>query len=447
MEMSSARNLRRVAAWAVAPVTVFVVLLVTLGQVNGSDDPPASVPAPVVDINGIGIATQGGDITGQVQSLTRALESDPRNAEIYGLLGDALYQQFRETGDPSLIERAQSAFDSATELDPENVTATIGQGTLALSRHDFEAGLGYGSRALELAPALVRPYNLIADAQIELGRYGAAAKTLDRFISLKPSLPSYARVSYFRELNGDIDGAVQAMRLAASAAAVGEPLAYVQTLLGNLEFNRGRLEDAELLYRQAVDQVTGGYVPALAGLARIDAARGSFGSAIRRHREVVERLPLPEYAIALAETELAAGRDAAAERDLALVEIEGRLLREAGVNVDVELALFEANHGTPNEAVALGAEVWRQAPSVRSADAYSWALHSAGRVDAALAMSREAMRLGSRDPSFLYHAAQIALAAGDDERARRLLSLLVRQSPRFNPLYGPLAERALADLG
>ena len=58
-----------------------------------------------------------------------------------------------------------------------------------------------------------------------------------------------------------------------------------------------------------------------------------------------------------------------------------RLLRANGVNTDVDLALFEANHGRPaREPWRSGARAWRAAPSVRSADAYSWALYAAGRI-------------------------------------------------------------------
>jgi Tfp pilus assembly protein PilF len=56
------------------------------------------------------------------------------------------------------------------------------------------------------------------------------------------------------------------------------------------------------------------------------------------------------------------------------------------------------------------------------------------------------MRLGSRDPSFLYHAGMVALRAGQPERAKAYLSRLVEQSPRFSPLLGPRAERALEGL-
>jgi hypothetical protein len=56
------------------------------------------------------------------------------------------------------------------------------------------------------------------------------------------------------------------------------------------------------------------------------------------------------------------------------------------------------------------------------------------------------MRLGSRDPSFLYHAGMIARRAGRDDQARRLLHRLLAQSPRFSPLYAPPARRALRTL-
>ena len=56
------------------------------------------------------------------------------------------------------------------------------------------------------------------------------------------------------------------------------------------------------------------------------------------------------------------------------------------------------------------------------------------------------MRLGSRDPEFLYHAGMIARAGGEDARAARLLARLLEQSPRFSALYAPRAREALRGL-
>jgi tetratricopeptide (TPR) repeat protein len=440
--MNVTPNPQRLATLAL-PAVAFAVLFVVLQVLNGSSSPAPAGPAGSTAEG----APSGADTAQLVRDLQTAVEADPSDAHAYALLGDAYYQRARETGDPSYYSRAGRAFDASLVRDPSDPLATVGAGTLALARHDFQEGLELGRRAHRLAPELVRPYAVIADAQIELGRYGAAGRSLERFVTLKPTLAAYARVSYLRELRGDLDGAVRAMRLAVSAGG-GSPenLAYVDSLLGKLEIDRGRYAAARQAYREAL-AADPAYPPASAGLARVDAAAGHLDLAIERYREVVDRLPLPEYVIGLGEAEIAAGREAAARRDLALVGVEARLLRSAGVNVDAELAVHEADHGDPAKAVALGRSAWRRAPSVRSADAYAWALHSAGDDAGALAISSEAMRLGSRDPSFLYHAGVIAADAGATGRARALLETLVDQSPRFSPLYGPRAERLLRSLG
>jgi hypothetical protein len=74
------------------------------------------------------------------------------------------------------------------------------------------------------------------------------------------------------------------------------------------------------------------------------------------------------------------------------------------------------------------------------------ALSAAGEHDAALRFSERAMRLGSRDPAFLYHAGIVAFRAGRSDRAHVFLARLVAQDPEFSPLYGPHARRLLKAL-
>ena len=397
------------------------------------------------------VAVREGELPGattaqRIEGLQAQVREAPSDPDAYAQLGLAYLQQVRETGDPTFYPRAQGTFEQAVRLDPANFTATSGLGSLALARHDFRGALALGERAARINPDVARNYGVIADAQVELGRYGVAARTLQHYVDVKPELSSYARVSYFRELHGDLPGALGAMRLAVSAGGgTAENVSYVQALVGKLHFDSGDYVGAERAYRTALE-TDPGFPAATAGLARVEAARGEYDAAIRRLRALVLRLPLPEYVIALGETEQAAGSTVAAGRDYQLVGAETRLLQANGVNTDAELALFQADHGDPAQAVDLAARAWAAAPSVRSADAFSWALSSAGRDSEALRMSANAMRLGSRDPSFLYHAGIVALRAGDAERARGFLSQLVAQSPDFNPLYGPRAQRALADL-
>ena len=99
-------------------------------------------------------------------------------------------------------------------------------------------------------------------------------------VSLKPSLASYARIAYARELSGDTAGAIAAMELALDAAG-GQPeaTAWTQVEIGKLEFGRGRLEIAERRFRAAL-AIDPGYVYALEQMARVEAARGRLGAAV-----------------------------------------------------------------------------------------------------------------------------------------------------------------------
>src|SRR5262249_47583609 len=151
--------------------------------------------------------------------------------------------------------------------------------------------LRLGEKALELQPGTARHYGVIGDAEIELGRYGRAFSDFDTMNRLRPSLSSYARVSYGRELQGDTAGAIAAMRLAiAAATATTEPTAWTHVQLGKLYFNHGRLRDAEREFRFAV-AVYPRYAYGLDALAAAQAAGGRLPAAIASERTAVALNP------------------------------------------------------------------------------------------------------------------------------------------------------------
>lgn len=426
-----------------AVVVVFVVALGVFALLSRTEDFSSSGSSPRA-------ARDPGPPPGNTQELIESLQArvqaTPGEATGYSALGDAYLQRARETGDPGLYLQAEQAFDEALQRDPEDLTATVGEGTLALARHDFREGLRLGLRARRLAPQAVRPFAVVVDAQIELGSYAAAERSLQEMIDRKPNLDSYSRVSYFRELQGDLPGAIQAMRFAVSAGAgTPENEAFVQTLLGDLTLNTGDIDGARAAYRGALAKAPG-HLPAEAGLAKVDVARGRLEPAQRRLRSVSERLPLPAYVIALAEVELALGREKRAAENLELVRAQRNLLEDAGTRADVDLVLFEADHGSPERAVRLGRTVVAEAPSVRSEDALGWALARAGQPAAGLRLARRALRRGSVDPTFHYHAGMAAKGAGEPALARRELRRALSLNPAFSPFYVARARRALRQL-
>lgn len=424
-----------------APVAVFAAVLAVLLAANRGDAPAPSLP-------------DAGAPTGDaVADFQRAVRAAPGSGAAYAGLGDAYLSRARESGDPGFYSRAERAFDAALRREPYDLGALIGTGTLAGLRHDFAEQLRIGRRAVAQAPQLARPYTVVADAQIELGRYDAAAATIQRLVDRKPGLASYARASYFRELSGDQAGAVEAMRLAASAGGPPENVAYVQALLGDLELARGRVAPARAAYSAALRSLPG-YPAGLVGLARVDAAGGDLGRAAARLRRASERLPLSRTLTLLAEVEAALGNAAAARGALAAARAQmavlggeaaqaagaaeasrGGAARSAAVQVlpDAEAVLFEADNGSPAAAVRLGRRVWRAAPSVRSADALGWALVRAGRPDDGFAFARRALALGSRDPLFRLHAGVAAREAGLAVPAARHLAVAADGRAALSP--------------
>ena len=372
----------------------------------------------------------------------------------YAALGSTYLERARATGDPAFYSRAERAFRAVLRRDPASVEGLVGAGTLAGLRHDFASQLRLGSAAGRVGPELARPLTVISDAEIELGRYSAARRSIQRLVNLKPSLPAYARVSYFRELHGDPDGAIEAMRFAVSAGGSDESTAYVETLLGDLELVRGDLGAARAAYRAALRDLQN-FPQALTGLAHIHAAGGDLPGAAARLRRSTDRLPLTSSLTLLAEVQAALARDAgvrdrraarrhrrAASANLAAARAQYDLLGASRALPDAEAVLFEANHGSPARAVRLGRRVWRAAPSIRSADALGWALTRDGRPVAGLAWARRALDTGSVDPLFRLHAGVAARRAGRRREAERYLTAAVKGAAALSPASMRLLEEA-----
>ena len=200
-------------------------------------------------------------------------------------------------------------------------------------------------------------------------------------------------------------------------------------------------------YRTAIHTYPG-FVHARAAEAKLAAARGDYRRAIAGYTSVVQRYPLPAYVIALGDVDRTAGRPAAARRQYSLVRAEEQLYAANGVNVDVELALFDDDHGGDvTAALDRIRAVARIQRSVTVEDALAWTLFKAGDARAALAASNRALRLGTRDSSFLYHRGAIEASLGMARPAIRDLTAALRLNPRFSLLYAPDARRLLRELG
>ncbi|GAC1642407.1 MAG: tetratricopeptide repeat protein [Herpetosiphon sp.] len=382
-----------------------------------------------------------------IAALQARLQRKPDDTKAYAQLGFAFLQRVRETADPSLYARAESAFNAALQREPQQLDAVLGQASLALSRHQFSTALELGEKAHAISPYRAQVYGTIGDAQVELGKYDEAVTSVQQMINTRPDLSSFTRVSYQREIHGDVPGAITAMQQAVSAGNPGtEQTLWTQVQLGNLFFNSGKLEEAEGTYRAALN-TRPDYVYAGAGLARIAAARGQYESAIKIFREITQRLPVAEFVISLGELYEVIGKSTEARQQYDLVRAIEQLSAAAGVDVDLELALFDADHGAdPATTVARARTAYSHRPTVYGANVLAWSLYHAGNYQEARHYSDQALRLGTRDANLYYHAGMIARALGDTVTARQQLTTALDINPSFSILYSSEAKKVLAEL-
>jgi tetratricopeptide (TPR) repeat protein len=378
-----------------------------------------------------------------IEQLQQRLREVPGDWNAANGLGLAYVQQARVTADPSYYPKAEAVLGSSLRTHPtDNAGAYVGLAALAAARHDFVGALRDGKRAERIDPYEGAVYGVIGDALLELGRYDAATTAFQTMVDTAPGLSSYARVSYVRELHGDLRGALAAMRAARDVAGTPQDAAWAANQLGELAWSSGDVREAAARYHEAA-QLDPSWVPPLAGLAKVAWARGRADAAIAGYREVVARSPLPEYVVMLGDLLWSTGDRAGAREQYGLARAEAALFRANGVNVDLELALFDADHGRPGPALRAAGAEWERRQSIHVADAYAWALHAAGRDAAALGYERRALALGTRSAPFRYHLGMIELALGRDAAGVADLRAALRINPNFSILGPSVARSAL----
>jgi tetratricopeptide (TPR) repeat protein len=288
------------------------------------------------------------------------------------------------------------------------------------------------------------PREAVASGLTALGDYEAAFAAFDRMVCRRPTAAAYARASYARELQGDLSGALRLMQMAADATTSHDPesQAWHYAQLGDLYFQMGRLADAEREYGRA-EFTFPGHPHAIAGLARVDAARGDLASALARYVELEAKGARPEHLARMAEIEQVLGRTDAARRHFALAEQGWR----TDSPEPAHLARLVARDRTrARDALAIAEQAALVRRDIFTMDAVAWAAFQAGDLARARDAAAQALRTGTCDRSLLYHAAAIAAAAGDSARARDLAARALDGHPTFDPVLAPDARALLASL-
>jgi tetratricopeptide (TPR) repeat protein len=343
--------------------------------------------------------------------------SEGRNVELWlDRLGWAFVAKARERFDPGFYNLAEQCARCIEKRDPQSQEAMLLRAHVLQNLHRFKESETL-ARCLVQERGLSFDYGLLGDALMEQGKLGDAVEAYQRMMNLKPDLRAYASAAHIRWLKGDLEGAIEAMKLAVSAASPtdAESAAWVNTRLAFYEYQAGRVSEAEQRCALALS-LQNNYPPALLLMGRVLLGQSRFDEAVDALRNAVKVNPLPEYQWTLAEALRAAGRENEAS------DIEAQLCQRGAGSDPRTLALYLATRReSPGTALRLARAELDSRSDVFSHDALAWSLAAAGNLTEAQSEMQRALAEGTEDARLFFHAAIIASQAGQPADAERWL--------------------------
>lgn len=418
----------------------------------GEDAPP---PAPGPAARAMAAADTGApaslaDLDALIRDRERFVRAHPDDHESWAVLGSAYVERGTRLGDTAYYPKADRALKRSLSAVPAakgNVGALVGMAELANARYDFAAARGHAEQARKQKPKRWAVYPALIDAYNGLGEYAAAGKAMDQLLQLQtgPQVQGREARVYWNKGWREDAAALAYGATANSRTPVEKAVALHRE--AELAWERGEAAEAVELCTKALKAVPESH-RALAGRARALAALGRTDEALRDYRSALAKGPLPEYALESGELYESLGLSGDAATRYQLMREQITRAGEHGVDGDLVLARYEADHGNPDAAVRRLQGEWRRGHrSVHVADAMGWALYKAGRPKDALPFAELATEQGLRSALFSYHRGEIERTLGDYGPARRHLDEALRTNPNFSPLLASSARQAREALG
>ena len=375
-----------------------------------SEPPPPSRETAVAALGSPHAAgTSRDDLAKTVAAMEARLARRAEDAPAAVTLADALLRLTRVTGNAGLAMRAEAVLAQILAHDPEHYQARRLLAAVYLSQHRFRDAIGAAERCLQVRADDSWSYGVVGDAHLELGDYDRAFAAFDRMLELRPDAAGYARVSYARELQGDLSGALDLMKMALEATSPGdtEALAWHHAQIGSLHLAQGRLADAARAYAHA-GHVFPGHPFALDGQARVADRQGRTSEALALVTARLAAAPAPAELAFSGDLLAKLGRRAEADRQYRLAEAAWR----SDAPEPARLAVFLADRGWKlAEALQIAEAAAADRQDIFTADAVAWTAFKAGDLAKARAASKRALRTGTRDAAIRDHARLITAAA------------------------------------
>jgi tetratricopeptide (TPR) repeat protein len=359
---------------------------------------------------GVALVPQKGDapIDDEIRSLQNNARSKHQPPELMKRLGWAFVRKARLSYDPGYYKLAEQCALVVEYQRADDPDALLLQGHILQSLHKFKEAESIARKLVNVRrdPA---DQGLLGDVLMEQGNLTEAVGAYQQMVNLRPDLQAYTRVAHLRWLKGDLDGAIDVIQMAATAASPREPEpgAWAYTRLGIYSLQAGQLDIAETSASFALEYADD-YPPALLLRGRVLLAQGKPTVALPFLRKAAALNPVPEYQWILADAFSLTGETGA---ELAM---EKKLMATGAANDPRTFALFLASRRERlQDSLQLAFNELKTRQDVFTMDALAWALGANGRFAEGLDYSRKSLAEGTQDARLFYHAGCIAMECGN----------------------------------
>jgi tetratricopeptide (TPR) repeat protein len=312
-----------------------------------------------------------------------------------------------------------------------------------LNLHQFKDALAVAEEGKKMNAFDAGIYGALVDANVEMGNYGEAVKDCDQMLTIRPDLRSYSRASYLRQIYGDNNGAIDAMRMAVESGVPGmETTEWSRVNWGNLYFNIGKLDTARMIYESALS-FRPSYAPAEMGLAKVYAARKDYDQAIAHTKNAIRVVSEAPYVTYLGELYMLKGdkeKAAGVYKEVVklLEENERQLSKETVVkhNGNRELALAYLNANELDKALQYAKVDYDMRPkNIDANDLMAWVYYKKGDFATAKKYSDVVFQTKIKNPDLLYKSGLIYAANGDANMGDKLKQEAMQISPYIDASY------------
>lgn len=368
-----------------------------------------AIPALFERTGDLAKATEWQKTREKVDELKKKLAKDPNDIKIRLQIVNIYLSEARITGEhPYYYPAVLKILDGVLYLSPNNFEATTFKASVKMSQHQFAEARELAEAARKINPDNAYVYGVLVDANVELGFYKEAIAMSDKMQALKPSLESYSRASYLREIYGDLKGSISAMKLAVEAGMPGsEPFCWSKKTLAHLYESAGELNKAQQQYDDIL-VVRPSYAFAYAGQARILKVNKQYDKAL----EILDKAAkiMPEFSF---HEEMAEIYDLQGNHEKALNKYQEvvQMLNEdtkSGHAVDLELCKLYTKAGKIEMAMKHGLIEYKKRPrNIDVNHAMAVIAFKGNDFKKAKQYMLIALSTGSKDPELLEDASKI----------------------------------------